>query len=54
MRDGLITVIFNDCATYPEIELLLTLNSLSFIKGSVCLSSFVGIGSSKHIDDLDE
>ena len=26
----------------------------SFNKGSACLRSFVGIGSSRHVDDLDE
>ena len=55
MRDGLITAILNDCGTYPEIsELFITLSSVSFNKGSACLSGFVGKGSTRHADDLDE
>ena len=35
-------------------ELLITLSNVSLNEGSSCLSSFVGIGSSRHVDDLDE
>ena len=35
-------------------ELFITLSSVSLNKGSACLSSFVGIGSSRHVDDFDE
>ena len=55
MRDGLITAVFNDCGTYPKMsELFITSSGVLFSKGSACLSSFVGIGSSRHVDDLDE
>src|SRR4029434_8632824 len=35
-------------------ELLITLSNVSLNEGSSCLRSFVGIGSSRHVDDLDE
>ena len=55
MRDGLITAILNDLGTYPEIsELFITLSNVSLNNDSACLRSFVGIGSSRHVDDLDE
>ena len=55
MRDGLITAILNDLGTYPEIsELFIILSNVSLNMGSACLRSFVGIGSSRHVDDLDE
>ena len=53
-NDGLISAIWNDCGAYPEIsELFISLSSVSLNKVSACLSSFVGIGSSRLID-LDE
>ena len=55
MRDGLITAILNDLGTYPEIsELFIILSNVSLNNDSACLRSFVGIGSSRHVDDLDE
>ena len=55
MRDGLITASFNECGTYTEIrELLITLINVTSNKGRVYLCRFVGMGSSKHVDDLDE
>ena len=42
-------------SSHPEItELFITLSSVSFNKGSACLSSFVEMGRSSHVDDLDE
>ena len=35
-------------------ELFITLSNVPLNKGSACLSGFVEIGSSRHIDDLDE
>ena len=35
-------------------ELFNILNSVSFIKGSACFSNFVGIGSSRHVDNDEE
>ena len=46
----MITAIFNDCGTSPEIsELFINLSIVSFNNCSACLSSFVG-----HVDNLDE
>ena len=35
-------------------ELFITLSNVPLNKGSACLSGFVGIGSSRHVDDLVE
>ena len=51
----MITAILNACGTYSEMsELFITLSSVSFSKGSACLSSFVGIWCCGHVDYLGE
>ena len=55
LRRGLITATLKDCGTYPDNKERLIISSKEVpIKGTTSLSSLVGMGSNRQVDDFDE